>query len=43
VLGRVPVDFIGGLSLDTSGFGIAPDYNVDILRNKITAVLEASA
>jgi 2-oxoglutarate/2-oxoacid ferredoxin oxidoreductase subunit alpha len=43
VLGRVPVDFIGGLSLDTSGFGIAPDYNVDILRNKITPVLEASA
>ena len=43
ILGRVPVDFIGGLSLDTSGFGIAPDYNVDILRNKITAVMEASA
>ncbi len=42
VLGRVPVEFIGGLSLDTSGFGIAPDYNVDILRNKITAVLEVS-
>jgi 2-oxoglutarate ferredoxin oxidoreductase subunit alpha len=43
VLGRVPVDFIGGLSLDSSGFGIAPDYNVDVLRRKITAVLEASA
>ena len=36
------VDFIGGLSLDSSGFGIAPDYNVDILRSKITAVMEAS-
>ena len=42
VLGRAPVDFIGGLSLDSSGFGIAPDYNVDVLRRKITAVLEAS-
>jgi 2-oxoglutarate ferredoxin oxidoreductase subunit alpha len=42
VLGRTPVDFIGGLSLDSSGFGIAPDYNVDILRSKITAVMEAS-
>ena len=43
VLGRAPVDFIGGLSLDSSGFGIAPDYNVDVLRRKITAVMEASA
>ena len=43
VLGRAPVDFIGGLSLDSSGFGIAPDYNVDVLRRKITAVLEATA
>jgi 2-oxoglutarate ferredoxin oxidoreductase subunit alpha len=43
VLGRLPVDFIGGLSLDSSGFGIAPDYNVDVLRQKITAVLEASS
>ena len=43
VLGRAPVDFMGGLSLDSSGFGIAPDYNVDVLRRKITAVLEASS
>jgi len=43
ILGRAPVDFIGGLSLDSSGFGIAPDYNVDILRRKITAVMEASS
>ena len=31
VLGRAPVEFIGGLSLDSSGFGIAPDLDVDIL------------
>ena len=43
ILGRAPVEFIGGLSLDSSGFGIAPDYNVDVLRRKITAVMEASA
>ena len=28
VLGRAPVHFIGGLSLDSSGFGIAPDLDV---------------
>ena len=28
VLGRCPVEFIGGLSLDSSGFGIAPDLDV---------------
>ena len=26
--GRAPVDFIGGLSLDSSGFGVAPDLDV---------------
>ena len=31
VLGRRPVHFIGGLSFDGSGFGIAPDLDVDIL------------
>ena len=30
VLGRAPVEFIGGLSLDSSGFGIAPDLDVRI-------------
>jgi 2-oxoglutarate ferredoxin oxidoreductase subunit alpha len=39
VLGRVPVDFIGGLSLDTSGFGIAPDYDVAVLRDRIGALV----
>ncbi|HEY6425858.1 MAG TPA: thiamine pyrophosphate-binding protein, partial [Acidimicrobiales bacterium] len=28
VLGDAPVEFIGGLSLDASGFGIAPDLDV---------------
>jgi 2-oxoglutarate ferredoxin oxidoreductase subunit alpha len=35
VLGRAPVDFIGGLSLDSSGFGIAPDLDVQVLRARI--------
>ena len=39
VLGRTPVDFIGGLSLDSSGFGIAPDLDVRVLRSRLEAVL----
>jgi 2-oxoglutarate ferredoxin oxidoreductase subunit alpha len=39
VLGRAPVRFIGGLSLDSSGFGIAPDLDVDVLRRRIEAAL----
>jgi 2-oxoglutarate ferredoxin oxidoreductase subunit alpha len=39
VLGRTPVHFIGGLSLDSSGFGIAPDLDVNVLRGRIEAVL----
>jgi len=35
VLGRTPVEFIGGLSLDSSGFGIAPDLDVATLADKI--------
>jgi 2-oxoglutarate/2-oxoacid ferredoxin oxidoreductase subunit alpha len=38
VLGRAPVTFIGGLSLDTSGFGIAPDLDVAILAERIRSV-----
>jgi 2-oxoglutarate ferredoxin oxidoreductase subunit alpha len=38
--GSVPVQFIGGLSLDTSGFGIAPDYDVEVLGTRIRTVLE---
>jgi 2-oxoglutarate ferredoxin oxidoreductase subunit alpha len=36
--GRVPVRFIGGLSLDHSGFGIAPDLEVATLRTRIEEV-----
>ncbi len=39
VLGRAPVGFIGGLSLDSSGFGIAPDLNVAGIKNRIERVL----
>lgn len=39
VLGRAPVHFIGGLSLDGSGFGIAPDLDVAILRRRIEEVI----
>jgi 2-oxoglutarate/2-oxoacid ferredoxin oxidoreductase subunit alpha len=40
VLGDAPVEFIGGLSLDASGFGIAPDLDVTILRDRIRGVVE---
>ena len=42
VLGRCPVEFIGGLSLDGSGFGIAPDLEVGTLRERILRVVEAA-
>lgn len=35
VLGAAPVHFIGGLSIDSSGFGIAPDLDVDHLCRRI--------
>ena len=38
VLGSVPVHFIGGLSMDNSGFGIAPDLEVSVLRHRIEEV-----
>jgi 2-oxoglutarate ferredoxin oxidoreductase subunit alpha len=41
VLGRCPVRFIGGLSMDSSGFGIAPDLDVDVMRSRIEDVLAA--
>ena len=41
VLGRAPVKFIGGLSLDSAGFGIAPDLDVAVLRQRIEEVLGA--
>ncbi len=39
VLDRAPVHFIGGLSLDSSGFGIAPDLDVEVLASRIEATL----
>jgi len=39
VLGRAPVHFIGGLSLDSSGFGIAPDLDVRVIRSRVERVL----
>jgi 2-oxoglutarate/2-oxoacid ferredoxin oxidoreductase subunit alpha len=42
VLGRAPVHFIGGLSLDSSGFGIAPDLDVSVLCARIEDVLFTS-
>lgn len=39
-LERADVRFIGGLSVDSSGFGIAPDLDVPSVRNRIRATLE---
>jgi 2-oxoglutarate/2-oxoacid ferredoxin oxidoreductase subunit alpha len=43
VSGQVPVHFIGGLSLDASGFGIAPDLDTAVLRGRVEAVLAHTA
>lgn len=40
VLGAAPVEFIGGLSIDDSGFGIAPDLDVAVLRARIESVFD---
>lgn len=40
VEGRVPVRFIGRVSLDGSGFGIAPDLDRGYLRERIQGVLD---
>jgi len=40
VLGDAPVEFIGGLTIDSSGFGIGPDIDVAIIRGRIEAMLE---
>ncbi len=39
VLGAAPVHFIGGLSIDSSGFGIAPDLDVATIRRRVERVL----
>jgi len=39
----LPVEFIGGLSVDGSGFGIAPDLDVAVLRSRILDVVRRHA
>ena len=39
VLGRSDVQFIGGLSVDSSGFGIAPDLDGRRLAERIQRLL----
>jgi 2-oxoglutarate ferredoxin oxidoreductase subunit alpha len=41
VSGRVPVTFIGRLTLDSSGFGISPDYDVEHLSERIRGAFHA--
>jgi 2-oxoglutarate ferredoxin oxidoreductase subunit alpha len=41
VNGRAPVRFIGDLTLDSSGFGISPDYDVERLLERIGAAFTA--
>ena len=40
VLERADVRFIGGLSVDSSGFGIAPDLDVSSVRARIKSTLQ---
>ena len=35
LLGTVPVEFIGGLTMDSSAFGVGPDLQVPIIRKRI--------
>ena len=39
--GRAPVQFIGDMTLDGSGFGISPDYDVERLTDRIRAAYAA--
>lgn len=41
VNGRVPVEFIGDLNLDGSGFGISDDYDVELLSDRIRNAFHA--
>ncbi len=40
VLGHCPVTFIGGISFDSSGFGIAPDLDTEVLEARVRACLD---
>ena len=42
VLGAAPVEFIGGLSLDSSAFGIGPDITVPEIRGRVLRLCEAA-
>ncbi len=35
LLGTVPVEFIGGLTMDSSAFGVGPDLQVPIIKQRI--------
>jgi 2-oxoglutarate ferredoxin oxidoreductase subunit alpha len=41
VYGRAPVEFIGDLTLDASGFGISPDYDVERLTERLRDAFNA--
>jgi 2-oxoglutarate ferredoxin oxidoreductase subunit alpha len=38
VLGRAPVEFIGGISTDGSGFGVGPLLDVELIRARVLAL-----
>ena len=40
LLGSCPVEFIGGLSMDSSGFGVGPEIDAPRIRARILAELE---
>ena len=40
VLGACPVEFIGGISTDDSGFGVGAMYDVDVVRARIQGLLD---
>jgi len=42
VLGAAPVEAIGGLTLDSSGFGIGPDITVPEIRGRMLRLCEAA-
>lgn len=39
VLGRAPVEFIGGISTDSSGFGVGALLDTEVVRARVEAVL----
>jgi len=42
VLGRAPVRSIGGISTDSSGFGVGDLLDVDVIRRRVEAALSSS-